>query len=107
LSLIENKTQRQLFFEFKQAEEDASGNARPKIGRLKGHGGATKLQRDTAQQLGEKARLEALDLKAVEVSEWLMQVSDDKHLGLISKETREQLSLALQTAAGYLRNLDT
>ena len=48
LKLIENKTQRQLFFEFKQAEESGD-NVKPKRGRLKCQGGATKAQRDAHQ----------------------------------------------------------
>jgi hypothetical protein len=104
-ALVDGKTQRQLFLEFKQAEPDETGVIKPKHGRLKGQGGATKLQRDTAQQASENARLEALELRAVETSEWLLEVSDDKHLGLISELTRTRFCAALDTAAGYLRRL--
>jgi hypothetical protein len=38
-SLIEGKSARQLFGEFKQAEEDDAGEVAPKHGRLKGQGG--------------------------------------------------------------------
>jgi hypothetical protein len=38
-SLLEGKSARQLFGEFKQAEEDDAGEVAPKHGRLKGHGG--------------------------------------------------------------------
>jgi len=99
-TLVDGKTQRQLFMEFKQSEDD-----KPKRGRLKGHGGASKAQREAAQQITEKARLEAMDLRAVETAEWLTEVADDKHLGLISDLSREQLLVALDTAAGYLRRL--
>lgn len=104
-SVVDGKTQRQLFLEFKQAEDDGNGNPTPKRGRLKGQGGATVEQREAAQQAEEKARLEALELKATEATEWLLEVSDDKHLGLMPSEIREKLLIALETAVGYLRTL--
>ena len=107
-SLIDGKTQRQLFMEFKQAEEDqATGQISPKRGRLKGQGGATKAQREAAQQTAESARLEALDLRAAEISEWLLEVADDQHLGMISDLTKQQLLAACETAAAYLRRQKT
>jgi hypothetical protein len=103
-ALVDGKTQRQLFLEFKQAEDDGNGNPTPKRGRLKGQGGATVEQREAAQQAEEAARLEALELKATEVVEWLIEVTDDQHLGLISTLTREHLLAACETAASYLRH---
>lgn len=55
LDIMENKTVNQLFFEFKQAEEDEQGNAKKKVGRLPGHGGATHAQREAKQAADKKA----------------------------------------------------
>jgi len=101
--LVDGKTKRQLFAEFKQAEEDETGEVKVKRGRAKGEGGASKQQRENAQQFAESARIEAIELQAIETKDWLMEVSDDKHLGLIPDDTRRQLLEALDTAAGYLR----
>lgn len=103
--LVDGKTAKQLFSEFKQAEEYAEGNLRVKHGRLKGQGGATAAHRESAQQRSEQDRLEALDLEATKTAEWLLQVADDKHLGMISSTTRDQLRFSLEAALGYLRNL--
>ena len=102
LKLVEGKTQSQLFLEFKHSEIK-NDTLVARRGRLPGQGGASKLQRDQHNQKTEAHRLEAIDLHAVETSEWLLEVSDDKHLGLISELTQAQLLNALDTAAGYLR----
>ena len=60
-SMIDGKTAKQLFFEFKQAEEDSQGNTKPKVGRLKGQGGATKDQR--AAKAATDAQAEKLELE--------------------------------------------
>ena len=98
---IAGTSYRQLFLKFTQSDDGKT----PKLGRRKGQGGVSKLQRNTAQLLNEHARIEAVEIRALEVAEWLMQVSDDRHLGLINEQTREQLHIAIQTASGYLRNL--
>ena len=81
LKLIENKTQRQLFFEFKQAEEDEEGNARVKRGRLKGQGGATAAQR--AARAAANAALEkaALELQTKATIKWLKANCVDDKIG--------------------------
>jgi hypothetical protein len=50
LKLIEGKTQDQLMFSFKQVEDVGDGEMRPKRGRKKGEGGATKEQRALHKQ---------------------------------------------------------
>ena len=102
-SLFAGKSKYQLCSEWKQVVEDETGHRKVQVGRLPGQGGASKLQRDQHNQKTEAHRLEAIDLHAVETSEWLLEVSDDKHLGLISELTQAQLLNALDTAAGYLR----
>ena len=100
-NLFAGKTKYQLCREWKQVEEDKSGNKKVKRGRLKGHGGASKLQRDRKQQIDEQARLEAMEICRAEVTEWLNEVSDDKHLGLLAPD--QAFVDALDLAAGYLR----
>jgi len=104
--LVDGKTQRQLLLEFKQVEPDADGAVRPKVGRLKGQGGATKAQRVAKQQEDDNARLEAIRIKADEVHDWLIEVADDQHLGAaLDLGQRDNLMNALATALAYLRRL--
>ena len=102
--LVDGKTQRQLFLDFKQAEDDGSGGLRAKHGRLKGQGGASKEQREAAQQAATSAEHEAIRTRAANTAEWLLEVADDAHLG-VALDTAEKTTLleALDTAAGYLR----
>lgn len=79
--LVDGKTQRALFMEFKQAEDDEEGNAKPKRGRMKGQGGATKEQRAKAQELEEQEQVTALNLWCEETAEKLMEICDDQGLG--------------------------
>lgn len=102
-TLFAGKSKYQLCSEWKQVEDDASGGRKVKRGRLKGHGGASKLQRETKQQLDEKARLEEIEIRRAEVTEWLNEVSDDTHLGLLAPDP--DFLKALDLAAGYLRRL--
>lgn len=104
LKLVEGKTQYQLLPEYRQTEikDDTLISKR---GRRKGEGGASKEQREAAQQKEEYARLEAIEIRAVENTEWLLENADDKHLGLISEAARQGLLDALDTAASYLRSL--
>jgi hypothetical protein len=83
-SIIDGKSARQMFMEFKQAEDDGEGIAKPKRGRLKGQGGATKEQRAAAQATEEKARILELELSAKEFGKWMDEVSDARGLGTIS-----------------------
>ncbi len=102
-NVVDGKTAKQLFLNFKQAKQDASGNIIVKRGRLDGQGGASKLQRDKKQQIDEKARLDEMEIRRAEVTEWLKEVSDDKHLGLLAPD--QDFADALDLAAGYLRRL--
>jgi len=60
-SLFAGKSKYQLCSEWKQVEEDESGNVKTKVGRLKGHGGATKDQR--AAKAAADAQAEKLELE--------------------------------------------
>jgi hypothetical protein len=104
-NLVDGKTAKQIFTEFKQVEEDDAGEVKPKRGRLKGEGGASKTQRENAQQLAEAARLEAIEIRAAEVTAWLLENADDKHLGQLGDKLRADLLDALDGTATYLRNI--
>jgi hypothetical protein len=81
--LLDGKSARQLFAEFKQADDDDE-SPKPKRGRLKGHGGASKEQRLAAQAAEEKARITEMELTARETGKWMDQVSDANGLPKIS-----------------------
>jgi len=102
VELISGKTQDQLFLEFKQSESSPEGTLAPKRGRLKGHGGATREQRATAQAAEERAKIEALELRTLEVQEWLTENADDQHLGLINDDLRAKLHATLTATSAYL-----
>ena len=105
LDTVDNKTQRQLFLEFKQAEEDKAGNVKKKHGRLKGEGGASKEQRVNAAELEAQERITEKKLKALEIAEWLMAMSDDAGLGEIRGTSElEQLDKAMEQARGYIKH---
>lgn len=99
--LVDNKTQRQLFLEFKQAEEDATGTAKPKRGRLKGQGGASKEQRERAAQLAEEEQVTALNLWCEEIAVAIMQRADDQGLGRVGVKDSPEYNQLLE-AAKYL-----
>jgi hypothetical protein len=71
LQLVEGKTQKQLFLEFKQVEMGEDGEFRVKRGRAKGSNGNPKHVRDAGKFRNEQERLDALKLKMDEVSDWL------------------------------------
>ncbi|MCX6916920.1 MAG: hypothetical protein NT167_28440 [Verrucomicrobia bacterium] len=96
---IAGKSFRQLFLEFKQSEDGVT----PKRGRIKCQGGASKLQREASQQPEEGGRLEAMAIRRAEVTGWLNEVSDDKHLGMLAADA--DFLAALELCAGYLRRL--
>ena len=102
--LVDGKTQRQLFLEFKQAD-DGGENQKPKRGRLKGQGGATKEQRANAEQMEAEERITAKKLKAEEVANWLTEMSDDKGFGeIFGTPEIIALDLAMETARGFIRH---
>lgn len=101
--LVDGKTQRSLFLEFKQADEDSH---KPKKGRLKGQGGASAEQRAAHAAAEEEARLAGIEISAGENAAWLLENSDDKNLGLIrGTENFKKLHEAVQVAAAYLNRL--
>jgi len=104
-ALVDGKTQRALFTEFKQAEDDEEGNAKVKRGRNKGSSGLTKEQRERAAARAEIARIEELDEQAGETAAWLVENSDDKNLGQLDTRTLNKLLHATDVAAAYLKRV--
>lgn len=106
-ALLDGKSARALFTEFKQAEEaeDDSKPLKSKRGRLKGQGGASKEQRAAAAEREERERLSSLQLKADEVAEWLMENADLKGFARIDELPGGEKTLkALSDAVSYANN---
>lgn len=80
-SLIDGKSQQQLFWEYKQAEEDDEGELKKKHGRLKGQGGVSREQRASAKQREREAELLELKLTIKEFGKQCDELADDKHIG--------------------------
>lgn len=103
--LIEGKTAKQLFLEFKQAEEDEDGNLKKKHGRLKGKGGASAAQRARAQAAAAAAEIEAMELWAEETCELITEQADDAHWGRMDDKKALKLLEAFQLGSDYLKRL--
>ncbi|MGH9591706.1 MAG: hypothetical protein ACRD5L_01350, partial [Bryobacteraceae bacterium] len=99
-ALIDGKTQRQLFLEFKQADEDSD---KPKRGRLKGSSGLTKEQRERAAARAEQERLMELEEQAGETADWLLENADAKNAGTLDGKALKKLADACDTMAGFIR----
>jgi len=99
--LVDGKTQRSLFLEFKQCDDEG----KKKVGRRKGEGGATKEQRANAEELERQERITEKTLKAEEIANWLTEMSDDKGLGeIIGTPELAALDKAMETARGYIKH---
>ncbi|HEV2692251.1 MAG TPA: hypothetical protein VG347_05090 [Verrucomicrobiae bacterium] len=104
-ALVDNKTQRQLFMDFKQAEEQADGSVKKKAGRLQGQGGASKEQRANAEEREREERITERKLKAQEIADWLTEMADDAGLGEIAGTPElAALDKAMETARGYIKH---
>jgi hypothetical protein len=98
---IAGKSYRQLFLELKQVDDEG----KPKLGRRKGEGGATKEQRANAEELERQERITEKTLKAEEIANWLTEMSDDKGLGEINGTPElALLDKAMETARGYIKH---
>ena len=80
-TLFAGKSKYQLCSEWKQVEEDESGNARVKHGRLKGHGGASKAQRAARAAADAKAEQLELELSAKDFCKWVKANCVDDKIG--------------------------
>ena len=102
-SLIDGKSARQLFFEFKQADEDGE----VKHGRNKGCKGTSKAQRDAAKAAEEAGRRKALahDSKAFRL--WIDKYCDATGFGTLPDAEAAALEESCRLAAGFLHSLNT
>ena len=101
-AVVDGKTQRALFMEFKQADED---EAKPKVGRLKGSTGLTKEMRELAAQKAEEERLTTLAEETAETTAWLLENADAKNGGALDLQPLEKLQEACQTMSGFIQRL--
>lgn len=90
-SIIDGKSARQLFAEFKQSEDDESDFPKAKRGRLKGQGGASKEQREAAAAREEKARVEAIELEVDDFCSWIDKNTDAKGIPVINQKAFQKL----------------
>ena len=104
-ALVDGKTQRSLFMEFKQAEDDEEGNLKVKRGQLKGSKGLTKDQREAAAARAEKERIEDLEVEAEEAAALLMDKCDDKNFGMIDEGKFNKFAKAVQYAHDYCQRV--
>lgn len=79
-ALVDGKSQRALFLEFKQAEDGADG-LKKKKGRLKGQGGASAKQRADAAEQERLERLEGNEAWVLSFEAEANERADDTHLG--------------------------
>jgi len=101
-ALVDGKTQKALFMEFKQADEDSNT---PKRGRLKGSSGLTKEQRERATARAEQERLNELEEWAVETTGDLLDYADGKHLGMLDNKVLVKLQDAADTVSGFIKRV--
>lgn len=99
--LVDGKTQRQLFLEFKQADDDE--DAKPKRGRLKGSTGLTKEQREKAAARAEQERLNELEEEIVESNDWELEIADAKSLGAMDDKLLKKFIEARETSLGFAK----
>ncbi|HEV2329217.1 MAG TPA: hypothetical protein VGY56_10555 [Verrucomicrobiae bacterium] len=107
--IVDGKTQKQLFVEFKQANEDddGSGDRHKKRGRLKGSTGLTKEMREKAAQRQEEARIAELEETTKETAKFLLENADAKNFGAIDPKILAKLCEAMETAQGFAKRLET
>lgn len=104
-ALIDGKTQQQLFWEFKQAEEDEDGEVKKKHGRLKGSKGLTKEQREAAKLREEKERIEDLEEAAADNGKWLEEFCDDQNGGMIDEAKFAKFAERIEYAHAYCQRV--
>ncbi|MEI8288799.1 MAG: hypothetical protein WCH99_04955 [Verrucomicrobiota bacterium] len=98
--LVDGKTQRQLFLEFKQADDEDN---KPKRGRLKGSTGLTKEMRERAAAREEEQRINELEETILERNDWLLEVADAKNLGMMDSKLLKKFINAADTASGFAK----
>lgn len=102
--LIDGKTKKQLFSEFKQAEEDSTGKAKPKRGNLSGRG-CTREDRANAAAIAEQEEITALNLESENLTMRLLELSGPKGIGRFNDSNLDEFWKAIQTAHNFTRDL--
>jgi hypothetical protein len=102
--LVDGKTQRALFMEFKQSNDD-DDQPKPKVGRSKGSSGLTKEMRELAAQHEEEERLNNLEQETKDTTDWLLKHADAKNLGMMDSKLLAKLQAANQTVSGFITRL--
>lgn len=104
-ALVDGKTQRSLFMEFKQAEEDEAGELKKKHGRLKKQGGASAEQRAAAAERAERERIEDIESASDDFIAFATENADDKHLGMISDKLFGKVADAAELLTTYCKRV--
>jgi len=104
-TLVEGKTQQQLFLEFKQAEEVDDMTTKSKRGQLKGSKGLTKEMREKAAARAEQERINDLEETITERIDWLLEIADAKNLGLMPDKLLKKFCDAADGASGFSKRV--
>jgi hypothetical protein len=104
--IVDGKSQRQLFAEFKQPDEDSDDSPTPKRGQLKGSKGLTKEMRERAAQREEAARIAELEEATKDTTKFLLENSDIRGFAAIDPKILAKLTEAMETAQGFIRRLE-
>lgn len=108
VELLANNSRRQVVHTLVQMEEDDNGVEKRKRGRLKGQGGATKEQREAAAAREERERLESIQIKADETTDFLLEYSDVKGFAKLDEIPGGEKTLKkLADAVAYAHNFFT
>jgi hypothetical protein len=102
--VVDGKTPKQLMLEFKQVEEDGQGGLKVKRGRMKGQGGASKEQCANAKATEAIAEAAAINAKATEARNTLLDVADDKTWASLDPNVASELLDAAQSLVEFHRN---
>jgi hypothetical protein len=103
--LIAGKSAKQLFFEFKQAEEAETGELKVKAGRMKGQGGATVAQRAAAKLTAEQEAAQAADDDVTALCAHIDELANDAGIGRVSEPVFARLLEALALLENYVKPL--
>lgn len=112
--IVDGKSARALFTEFKQLDEseddsDDEGDQKrkPKRGRRKGEGGASKEQRAAAALREEEERLTKLKLDSGDIAKWCDDNCTDKGVGTFrGSQEWNRLKEAVNALATYMERAD-
>jgi len=107
-NIVDGKSARALFTEFKQAEEeitaDGASRMKKRRGRLPGQGGATAAQREAARLRAEQEALEELKREYSGTTKWCdANANDKKAKPLFGTKEWDRLEESLNSMATYMK----